>query len=220
MRVLSLINLPSAIPIGIFSGQHGAQAVLEDLNNSWKNAGSGVIFGDDSFSKRFDAFSSMLGQQIDAIQDTVLRSIEAVCCPNKFHEINCQEDLEHVAPCMYIPILTMPKVRPLFESGRISGWGVTASQLPEEDVYGRLINNGRFDTGDPNYDREAPVSWTYETGDPNVTTEELKMIETSREFISTFLEQQMGEGGDELDITDIPNRMGKLRELRDVPPKN
>lgn len=220
MEVLSLIQLPSAIPMGLMLGQSGGQAVLNDLNASWRNSGSGVIFSQDAFSQRFQAFSSMIGQQIAEIQDTVLRSVEAVCCPNKFQEITCMDDLRHVPACMFLPILTAPDVRPLFEAGRLDGWGISASQLPEEDVYGRLINNGRFSSDDPKiHDPDFCVSWTFESGDPELTREELDKIETSRAFISTFLEEQMGEGGEELDITDIPNRMGKLRELREVPKK-
>ena len=64
------------------------------------------------------------------------------------------------------------------------------------------------------------MSWTYASDDPDLTREELDKIETSRAFISTFLEEQMGEGGDEMDITDMPNRMSKLTGLREVPKKN
>lgn len=216
MEVLSLIELPTAIPLGIYSGQHGCQAVLEELNASWRNSGSGVIFSNDTFSNRFKEFSSMIGKQITEVKDTVLRAVEAVCCPNKIQELTCAEDLQNIPACMHIPILTMPEIRPLFEAGRLNGWGVTADQLPEEDVVGRLIKNGRFDTGDPDYDPEAPVRWTFVSDDPDYTREELDKIETSREFISTWLEEQMGEGGDELDITDLPNRMGKLRAIKEV----
>lgn len=220
MQVLSLITLPQAIPMGVYTGQAGAQAVLEDLNASWRNCGTGVIFGQDSFGEKFKAFSSMIGQQITEIKNTVLRSVEAVCCPNKFQEITCKEDLYHIPACMFIPILTAPDVRPLFEAGRLDGFGVTADQLPEEDVYGRLINNGRFTSDDPKiHDPDFCISWTFKSGDPDLTRDQLDCIETSREFISTFIEEQMGEGGDEMDITDMPNRMGKLRELREVPKK-
>ena len=98
--MLSLISLPSAIPMGAFSGQVGTQAVLNDLNATWNSCGSGVIFGNDMFGEKFKAFSSMIGQQITEIRDTVLRSVEAVCCPNKFQEITCKDDLYHVPACM------------------------------------------------------------------------------------------------------------------------
>ena len=219
MQVLQLINLPSAIPLGLMTGQGGMQAVLDDLNSQWRSSGAVIFGGRDAFAEKFAAFSNMIGQQITEVKETVLRSIEAVCAPNKFQEITCVEDLYNVPACMFIPILTAPDVRALYDKGVLDGWCITPDQLPEEDVYGRLINNGRFDTGSENYDRNAPVSWTYETGDPLLDREQLDKIETSRAFISTFLEEQMGEGGDELDITNMPNRMGKLRELKEVPGK-
>ena len=219
MQVLSLINLPNAIPLGLMCGQGGMQSELDELNSQWRSSGAVIFGGRDAFAEKFAAFSNMIGQQITEVKETVLRSIEAVCAPNKFQEITCADDLYNVPACMFIPILTAPDVRALYDTGVLSGWGVTPDQLPEEDVYGRLINNGRFDTGSENYDRNAPVSWTYETGDPLLDREQLDKIETSRAFISTFLEEQMGEGGDELDITNMPNRMGKPRELKEVPGK-
>lgn len=220
MRVLSLVTLPASLPIALISGQYGQQAVLEELNASWRNSGSGVIFGNDTFSEKFQAFSSMLGEKIETVKNTVIKAVEAVCCPNKFQEITCEDDLYRVPACMYIPLLTAPDVRALYDAGRISGWGITPEQMPTEDVYGRLINNGRFDTGAPDYKRDSMVTFVYESGDPELTREQLNIIEESRAFISTFLEEQMGPGGDEMDITDMPNRMGKLRELKPVPDKS
>lgn len=219
MRVLSLVTLPASLPISLISGQYGQQAVLQELNASWRNSGSGVIFGNDTFGERFQAFSEMLGEKIETVKNTVLRTVEAVCCPNKFQEITCRDDLFHVPACMFVPILTAPDVRKLYDAGRIDGWGITPDQLPDEDVYGRLINNGRFDTGAKDYTRDSMVTFIYQSGDPELSRDQLRMIEESRAFISTFLEEQMGPGGDELDITDMPNRMGKLRELKEVPNK-
>ena len=213
MNVLGLLHLPSSIPLGLLSGQYGQQAVLEELNASWRNSGSGVIFGTDSFGERFRAFSNMLGERIETVKNTVLRTVEAVCCPNKFQEITCQDDLYHVPACMFVPILTEPSIRKVFEEGKLDGWGVTSEQLPEEDVYGRLIKNGRFDTGADDYDREAPIQWIYANDDPDVTREHLDIIEDARGFCSTFLQEQLGEDGDMLDFTNLPNRMSKLMKV-------
>lgn len=211
MQVMSLLTLPSSIPLTMLSGQYGQQGVLEELNSMWRNSGSGVIFGTDSFSERFAAFSSMLGEKINTVKETVLKAVEKVCCPNKFQEIICEDDLRHVPVCMYIPILTDPNIRPVFESGKIRGWDVDIKDLPEEDVYGRLIKNGRFNTGDLDYDRNAPLTWTFHSDDPNLSREQLDMIEDARGFCSTFLNDQLN--GDMLDFTDLPNHMGQLRKL-------
>lgn len=213
MRVLGLIELPTSIPLGMYLGQCGSQAVLDELNTSWRNSGSGVLFGQDVFGERFKAFSALVNAEANQIKDTVLKTVETICCPNKIQSIENEEDLRSVPVCMYVPILTMPAARALFESGQVEGWGVKAQDLPAEDVVGRLINNGRFDTADPNYDREACVTWTVQTGDPNYTIEELKDIETSRDYISQFIEDQMGPNGDGIDFTNLGRRMGKLKNI-------
>lgn len=218
MCVLSLLDLPAALPLGCFTGQFGTQAVLEELNNTWRNSGSGVIFGQDAFSDRFQAFSNMIATQAQEIENTVLKTIEAVSAPNKIQEITCREDLHNIPVSMYIPILTMPAARTLFEAGQIEAWGVKAQDLPAEDVVGRLLNNGTFDTGAEDYDRNALVEWTYETGDPNYAQEELEKIRTTRAFISDFIEEQLGPEGDMTDFTSPGSRMGRLK-LKPVPPK-
>ena len=214
MRVLSLITLPQSIPMQLMTGQAGHQAVLEELNATWRNAGSGVIFGsDDPFESRFQAFSDMLGKKIETVKNTVLKAVETICCPNKFQEIGCEEDLHHVPACMFIPILTDPFIRPIFESGRLDGWGVTAEKLPDEDVYGRLINNGRIDTGAEDYTRDKMMTWVVYNDDPDVTREDLDLVEYARGFCSSFLKKQMSDDGEELDFTNLPNRMSKLMDI-------
>lgn len=212
MECLSLIDLPVALPMGCFTGAFGTSAVLAELNETWRNSGGGVIFGADDFSNRFQAFSAMITSQCREIENTVLKAVEAVHAPNKIQEITCLEDLSHVPVSMYIPILTMPEARALFEGGQLDGWGVKAQDLPAEDVVGRLLRNGTIDTSDPNYDREAPMTWTYQTGDPDYAQEELQKIRTTREFISSFIEEQFGPDGDMIDFTDPGRRMGKLKK--------
>lgn len=213
MIMMNLVSLPSAVPLGVYTGGAGQQAVLEELNNTWRNSGSGVLFGQDVFGERFKAFSNMVISQAQEIKDTVLKTIEAVCCPNKIQEIFSDEDFRNIPACMYIPLLTDPMVRPLFEAGQISGWDISPADLPTEDVVGRLIKNGSFCTADPDYDPNALVKYTIKTGDPDYTREQLLMIKGSREFIDTWLEEQLSEHGDNLDFTNYPNRMGKLKPV-------
>ena len=209
MITLRFVDLPSAVPLGVYTGAYGTQAVLDELNTTWKNSGAGVIFGQDPFGDKFRAFSSLITQEMNEIQNVALKAIEAVTAPNKIQEISCVEDLHTVPVCMYLPILTMPEVRPLFESGQINGWGLHSYDLPSDDVTGRLLKNGRFDTSDPDYTPDAPVEWKFRTGDPILDLEELAKIRTTRDFICKFLEEQLGPEGDMLDFSDYPNRMGK-----------
>ena len=213
MRVLPLIELSAPIPLGMYLGECGSRAVLDELNTSWRNSGSGVLFGQDVFGEKFQAFSALVNAEAQTIRDTVLKTVEAVCCPNKIQTIECEDDLRAVPVCMYMPILTMPAARTLFEAGQIDGWGMHSQDLPAEDVVGRLIDNGSFDTASPTYDRDACVTWTIQTGDPDYTIEELRKIATTRNYISQFIEEQSGPNGDGIDFTDLGRRMGKLKDI-------
>lgn len=213
MQILSLIDLPQAVPLGVFAGATGMRDVLDHMNATWRSSGGGVIFGEGVFGDRYRAFTNLITDRQREINEAVEKTVQSVMCPDKFQVIDSQEALANVPPCMYIPILTYAPVRKLFEDGMIRGWGVGYAELPEEDVCGRMINNGRFRSDDEAWmkDPERGVSYVVKSGDPDYTREQLNAIESSREFIDTWLEEQLGPGGDHLDMTDLPNQMGKLR---------
>lgn len=213
MQPLNLIGLGQAIPLSVFTGSTGMQDVIEHMNAKWHTQGSGVIFGEGVFGERYRAFTDLVSNRQSAAIAMVEKTIQSVACPDMFQVIDSREALEHVPPCMYIPLLTHAPLRKLLEEGRIGGWGVKPEELPEEDVAGRLMNNGRFDTMNKEWmnDPEAGVSYVFKSGDPDYTIEQLNMIETSRWFIDEFLEQSLGPNGDNVDPTDIPNEIGKLR---------
>lgn len=213
MQPLNLIGLGQAIPLSVFTGSTGMQDVIEHMNAKWHTQGSGVIFGEGVFGERYRAFTDLVSNRQSAAIAMVEKTIQSVACPDMFQVIDSREALEHVPPCMYIPLLTHAPLRKLLEEGRIGGWGVKPEELPEEDVAGRMMNNGRFDTMNKEWmnDPEAGVSYVFKTGDPDYTIEQLNMIETSRWFIDEFLEQSLGPNGDNVDPTDIPNEIGKLR---------
>lgn len=217
MQVMRVLDLPTAIPLGAYlGGNFGQQAVLDKLNSVWSSNGSGVLFGQSAWGDRYAAFTQTITARDNEVIKAVERTLDVTFRPNKILAIESITDLEEVPPCMYHAILTMPEVRPLFEEGKINGWGVDIADLPQEDVVGRLLRNGTFDTGDPNYDRNAMITYTFCTGDPIYNFDELSLMRSSRQWIAEELERQMSDGGDFMDITDMPNRMGKLRKLKKV----
>ena len=196
MQILSVVETPQAIPLSSFTGVDGMRDVLEHMNSTWRGSGPGVIFGEGVFGDRYRKFTELVTNK-----------------QREFQLIDSQEALEHIPPCMYIPILTFAPVRKLWEDGMLHGWDINPEDIPEEDVVGRLIKNGRFDSSDEEWmkDKERGVSYTTATNDPDYTREQLNLIESSREFIDEWLEEQLGPGGEHLDMTDLPNQMGKLR---------
>ena len=217
MQVLRVLDMPTAIPLGAYlGGNYGQQAVLDKLDSVWNTNGSGVLFGQSVWGDRYAAFTQTITARDNEAFHAVERTLDVTLRPNKILPIESLEDLEQVPPCMYQAILTMPQMRKLYDEGMIRGWGVEPQDLPQEDVVGRLLENGSFSTLDPNYDREAPISWTFRSGDPIYNFDELSLLRSSREWIAEELERQLSEDGDNLDLTDVPNRMGKIRTLKKV----
>ena len=97
----------------------------------------------------------------------------------------------------------------LFVTNKIWGWDWDPNSFPKEDVYGRLINNGRigWDPRDPSTCPEF-IEWNFEQGDPDLEWEQLEAIEQSRRWMADWLEKEMGENGSRRDPTDLSNRIG------------
>lgn len=216
MRILPMVDLPTALPLGaLVSSQEDMREVIDHMNSTWRSTGAGVIFGEGAFGDRYRAFQELVTGREQSVIEAVAKTITAVTCPDKFMVIDSQEALEHVPQCMQIPILSYAPVRKLFEDGAIKGWDIPWTDLPEEDVYARMIEYGRFHSDDEKWmkDLDKGVVFGFRSGDPDLTREQLNMIESSREFIDSWLEEQLGPGGEHLDMTDLPNQMSsKLRD--------
>lgn len=214
MYVLPMVSLPSAVPLGAFTANTGMQAIIDEMNTTWRNASGGVIFGQGVFGDRYRAFTEMVTARDKEVVAIVEKSVRTVLNPNVIVPIESQKDLENVPQCMYMPILTYAPVRKLFDQGMLDGWGVKWEDLPQEDVVGRMIENGSFHSDNEEWmkDPESGVSYVVKTGDPDYTIQQLMDIQTTREFIDTWLEDQMSPDGDHLDLTDLTRTMGKLRD--------
>ena len=108
--------------------------------------------------------------------------------------ILCEEDLTAIPDNLWIPILTMPEVRPLFEERKLYGWGLDPDVLPEEDVAGRLAQkNGRVEFT-PDDDVETipeDFEWTWKEGDPIYTIDELDAIDLTRGYVCSWLKREL-----------------------------
>jgi len=211
MVVLQVLDVMTAPVLGMYTGHSGNQAVFSRLNNQFADA-AGVLFGSASsmgFSNRYDAFTQKIQEMDGAAVSALNAATAAIFHPDTIVVIDNQEALENIPSCMHIPILTMPKVRDLYDQGLIYGWGVDASKLPDEDVVGRLLDNGTSYFNHPDIPNDRPVGYTFRSDDPVYDFDELSKLRASREWVDNFLEDQLR--GDRMDITDIPNRIGKLK---------
>lgn len=205
VRVHSLQMLSMVPGIGSMLGTGHSAAVLEKLQSQ---SGGQVIFGQegDPVAERYQSMCRLINDQL-SVANRALESVrQAVMFPNEFVAIQSIDDLYDVAPCMQEAIVMYRPVRDLLSDGRISGYGINPANLPEEDVYGRLINNGKTDSID-----KKELEWYWRTDDPKLTEAELEAIEQTRGWIDKFLLEQMEVGGDWKDPTDPANTISKKK---------
>ena len=198
IRVHSLQTLSVMPSIGSMLGTGHSQAVLERLQ---AQSGGQVIFGQegDPVAERYRNMLSLINTKFKEADDAMTRVYDTVFNPNSYTPVQCLDDLYTVSPSMQTAIVTYEPVRRLLCEGKIYGYGINPENLPEEDVYGRLIDNG---CATP---ESKELTWKWETTDPKLTDEELHNIKETRAWIDDFLAEQLKVGGQRIDPTDPEN---------------
>ena len=203
--IQSLNMMPS---IGAMIGSVHSPEVLERLNMA---SGGGVIFGQpgDPYADRYGHLHSLLIDNLRVADQIVTQARTAVYEPERMVALTSIDAMREVPPCMKLPIVTYEPIRQLLEAGRISGFGIDPRFLPEEDVYGRLIDNGKVKI-DKNT-KEVEFSWHWKSDDPKLTENDLEAIDQTREWIDNWLYNEMKPGGSYTDPTDPSNLISKKK---------
>ena len=202
--IRSLSMMPS---LGAMIGSTHSSEVLERLNMA---SGGGVIFGQpgDPFRDRYQALKSVLMDNLNAVDRVVTQVQQTVTQPTKMIPITSVEAVQNIPPCMTLPFVMYEPIKTLLTDGRIDGFGIDPRFLPEEDVYGRLINNGKVDISAG--DKE--IVWLWRTDDPELSEEDLEAIEATRGWIDSWLVKEMQPGGTYRDPTDPANKISKKKK--------
>ena len=115
---------------------------------------------------------------------------------NKILPIISEEDLFNIPPAMHLPILMYEPIKELLKQERIEGWGYEYNNLPKEDVYGRLIDNGKIEDVMTNLKEEKigketkhyiEFNYKWNSEDPDLDFDEIDYIEQTRKFLDEFL---------------------------------
>lgn len=181
----------TAPPIpGLFMGTGVSSDVIASVNRS---IGASDYFGSalDPYRDSYNAYVSRYVRPVIEAQQEIKREHGKAFKMDAIYALTSREDLMHTPPSMELPILMHPEVRWLLEKGRIEGYGYTPDDLPEEDCYGRLINNGRRTTWAGGDAYEDVFRVTRCSTDPQLTAQELDDIERTRNFIDDFLYSTM-----------------------------
>ena len=197
---MDLQVLQRPLSAGILMGDQGSTRTIQAINSLYNTTGAAV------YSEAGQAHYDMVQQSITNIVRKLVTANDMLRSITDYRAITEPDQLCYVPETMWLPILTMPEIRELHQAGKIYGFGVPVDAVPQEDVYGRLINNGRVEiVGYKDNPDEIYQEWTMYTDDPELSWSDLDNIEASRNFIRGMLAEQ-GRSGDQLDPTDYPNK--------------
>lgn len=204
-RAIETNAMPS---IGSILGSTGSTEIINSINDQMNNS--------HFFNNSEDAFIGsrevFLKEFIDPIKENIFRLkkiTDKIRDPHedKIRPLIMEEDFDDVPPCMQLAILTYEPIKKLLNKGRIFGFGYDAENIDvQEDVYGRLINNGLVENirSDNNtIDKGGCIEHIeeYKSTDPIWTFDELDMVDDTRQYIDQLLKMKK-------DPTDFLNPIG------------
>lgn len=185
MQVLDIQVIQRPLSAGMLMGDAGSMRTVQAINSLYNVTGGTV------YSEAGAAHAAMVQQSIDSIVGKLMTANDMLRSITDFRAITEAEQLCYVPQPMQLPILCMPEIRELHQAGRIYGFGVPVDAVPEEDVYERMINNGRVEivSYKDNPD-EIFQEWTWSSSDPELSFSDLDNIEATRNFIREMLKTQ------------------------------
>ena len=199
-------NVPTLY--GLIGGVQ-SQVVLDNINSKWGGTAS-VAFGQISnpMNEHYRNFMGLIQGQIARTDNLIREVTQSVLYPEHWRVIDSEEALAAAPACMQPALLMTPGVFELFKEGKLSAWNWDPATFPDEDVYGKQLENGRITIHPDDADNlpEAIVS-TYDTAeiDFQMTEEQMDILEQSRKFLMEELARELGENGQRRDITDLSN---------------
>lgn len=194
-----------AVSAGALLGTTGSQAIIDSINNS---LGSTKFFGTvkDSYREIGNYFINNIVKPINYATMAIANSVNTLLHPDVIKPITQESDLLSIPPCMYEPIVMFQPVRTLLEEGRIFGFGYEPDNLPKEDVWGRLIQNGTCEDIKEalatSEDGCVELDYEWYSTDPEHTVDDIDAVEQTRNFILKMMQTT------NYDPTDYPEVRG------------
>lgn len=175
--VTSTSFMPS---LGSLIGSRVTTEVFEQVNNN----GHASVFGNE-FEHLDRAFFERHVKPMNDLNFQIERTVNMILNPDYIRTLSSFDDFKSIPTCMEMPILLFAPVRELFEQGRIEGFNYTPDTLPDEDMYGRLIDNFTCEDVDAASDEDGryTIEATLYSDDEDFTDDQLLSIRRTREFI-------------------------------------
>ncbi len=172
--------------MGALLGTSASSEVLQEINNR-----QGATF----FGSRYDAVNDSFMQNIIApmrqSEMTLKNMSAAMLNPDQIISLVEPEHYTNIPASMHMPILLYAPVRDLLRRGRIDGFGYDEEQLPEEDIYERLLNNGHIQSlSDAYTSKDSDIvtfHWDINSHDPELSVNDRDAIRETREYVDYLL---------------------------------
>lgn len=170
-------SMPS---LGTLIGSRVSNEVFESINSH--NHAS--FFGGE-FDHMREEFFNRYVRPMEQLNLDISRTVNALLNPDHFRILESVEDFRSIPPCMEMAITLFEPVRQGIVEGRMEGFGYDPLTLPDEDIYGRIIDNFSCDDvltasdEDGRYD----ISATMYSDDPDLSPDELYAILKTRNYI-------------------------------------
>lgn len=171
------------------------------IRNAFAPKGGHTYFG--SSSDRYaDSFSRTIAQVYTASRraNRIIRDAVALFSDtNEIRPCTTEASLRKLPPVMYESILSHRPLFDLFRQGRVQGFAeLTVDDIkPKVQTYRRLLDKNGTVQYDTRHTQEQPFVWTYHTGDPDLSVQDIIDIRKTRDFIDQILYNT------ELDPTDL-----------------
>lgn len=199
---ISLSN--NMFSVGNMLGTVGSHALMQQIS---KQSGFDTSYfgsANDPYKTSFQHFMTTAVQPAREFA-AEMKSANATVHKNEFKYIDSVEALKEGVPaCMWEPLLSYEPIRKLAQDERLEGFAMAFEEIQamDYDPYAWLLDNGKADYNKPDEEGEIELVWRWKIGvDPDLTIDELDMLDTSREFMLEFLQH---EDTEHLDPTSIP----------------
>ena len=201
MIIRDIIKLASEPEAGMLFGVRGNQAIIDHLNE--ESAFGSMVFGSDNdpFADRANLFNRLFVNIARDTEHLLEKTASWLFERDVIIRLKEKDDLAHVPVAMHMPILTYAPIRKLFEDGQIDGWGHEIDELPDDNIWDRVINNGYIGIDPLTGELPEFYEWEKHIDDPEYTLEELNDLMEARQFIDEFILEQLSDDGDMIDPT-------------------
>lgn len=203
MQIQQVSLNSNMLSLGSILGTSGSQNLINSIN---AKCGGGSFFGTaaDPFREGFQKYMTQIIQPIRSLQTSLSSVANKMFKNDIYRSITSVDDLEWIPPKMQMPILYYPPVRKMLEEERIDGFGISAVDLADGDIYEDILKSGRVELTKDTLDKDGTFTVTIidSTDDPEMTMEDKDAVIETREFLDKFLKDEETRA---LDPTSYPD---------------